>query len=410
MIRNQIVHWLGATAAALLLLSLAACTRAPATAIDPRTLDWPAVEQAARGRSLSFVMWTGDPAINAYIDGFLKPRLKARYDIDLNVVPGQADIANRLIAERDAGQTISRMDMVWINGETFHKLRQLDALYGPFTDRLPNSALIDWDNPVIARDFQQPVAGYEAPWGTTQLLLIADTARVVERPETPAALARWIHDHPGRFTFDAAFTGLSFLKSLMYAFADSPDALAGPFDEARYQRLKTQVFDWVRAVRPDLWRQGKTFPKDVAQLHQLFASGEIDFTMSFNDGEVDNKVASGLFPDSARAYPLSTGMLANSHYLGIVASSAKKAAAMVVINELISAEAQFEKLKPAVWGDGTVLDVARLPTPWPARYAAIPGRGRAPPRAALRGIARQEPSPTLMIRLEQDFRDEIVRQ
>lgn len=355
-------------------------------------------------------MWTGDPAINAYIDGFFKPRLKARYDIDLNVVPGQADIPNRLLAERDAGQTISRMDMVWINGETFHKLRQLGALFGPFTDRLPNSALIDWDNPVIARDFQQPVAGYEAPWGTTQLLLIADTARVIERPETPAALARWIHDHPGRFTFDAAFTGLSFLKSLMYAFADSPDALAGPFDEARYQRLKVQVFDWVRAVRPDLWRQGKTFPKDVAQLHQLFASGEIDFTMSFNDGEVDNKVASGLFPESARAYPLSTGMLANSHYLGIVANSAEKAAAMVVINELISAEAQFEKLKPAVWGDGTVLDVARLPTPWPARYAAIPGRERAPPRAALRGIARQEPSPMLMIRLEQDFRDEIIRQ
>lgn len=392
------------------LLMVTACTRAPTPAVDPRSLDWPAVEQAAHGRTLNFVMWTGDPAINAYIDGFLKPRLKARYDIRLNVVPGQADIPNRLIAERDAGQKVSRMDMVWINGETFHKLRQLDALYGPFTDRLPNNALIDWRNPIIAHDFQQPVAGYEAPWGTTQLLLIADTARVVERPETPEALARWIHDHPGRFTFDAAFTGLSFLKSLMYAFADGPDALTGPFDEVRYERLKTQVFDWVRAVRPDLWRAGKTFPKDVAQLHQLFASGEVDFTMSFNDGEVDNKVASGLFPDSARAYPLTTGMLANSHYLGIVANSAEKAAAMVVINELLSPEAQFEKLKPSVWGDGTVLDVARLPALWPSRFAAIPGRERAPPRASLREIARQEPSPMLMIRLEQDFRDEIVRQ
>jgi len=106
---------------------------------------------------------------------------------------------------------------------------------------------------------------------------------------------------------------------------------------------------------------------------------------------------------------LTTGMLANTHYLGIIARSSQKAAAMVVINELISPEAQFEKLKPEVWGDGTVLDVARLPEPWSSRFAKIPGRKRAPPRSALREVARQEPSPELMIRLDQDFRDEIIR-
>jgi putative spermidine/putrescine transport system substrate-binding protein len=57
-------------------------------------MGWPTIEQAARGHPLRFVMWTGDPAINRYIGDFIKPRLKARYDLDLAVVPGQADIPN----------------------------------------------------------------------------------------------------------------------------------------------------------------------------------------------------------------------------------------------------------------------------------------------------------------------------
>lgn len=390
-------------------LLVAGCSRetAPVTNLAADQ-EWSAIERAARGQELRFAMWTGDPAINRYIGDFVAPRLR-QLGITLRVVPGQADIANRLLGEIEAGQAVSQLDLVWINGENFHKLRHMAALAGPFTTRLPNNTYLDWDNPIIANDFQQPVAGFEAPWGTTQLLLIADTARVADLPRTPAALADWIHTHPGRFTFDVGFTGLSFLKSLMYAYAESPRELDGPFDAAVYARLKARVFAWVNGVRGDLWRDGETFPKDVAQLHQLFANGEVDFTMSFNDGEVDNKVASGLFPRSAQAYPLVTGMLANTHYLGVVARSPHQAAALVAINELISPAAQLEKLKPAVWGDGTVLAVARLPEPWPKRFAAVAGRERAPPRDTLKSIARAEPAPELMIQLDRDFRDEIIR-
>lgn len=390
-------------------LLVAGCSRETAPVANlAAEQEWSAIERAARAQELRFAMWTGDPAINRYIGDFVAPRLR-QLGITLRVVPGQADIANRLLGEIEAGQAVSQLDLVWINGENFHKLRRMAALAGPFTARLPNNTYLDWDNPIIANDFQQPVAGFEAPWGTTQLLLIADTARVADLPRTPAALADWIHAHPGRFTFDVGFTGLSFLKSLMYAYASSPSELEGSFDAAVYARLKARVFAWVRDVRGDLWRGGETFPKDVAQLHQLFANGEVDFTMSFNDGEVDNKVASGLFPRSAQAYPLATGMLANTHYLGVVARSPHQAAALVAINELISPAAQLEKLKPGVWGDGTVLAVARLPEPWPARFAAVAGRERAPPRDALKSIARAEPAPELMIQLDRDFRDEIIR-
>lgn len=393
----------------LLALVLVGCAKPP-TAPDPRTLDWPDVEQAARGQTVYLTMWTGDPAINQFMREFVTPALQSRHGIRLEIVPGQADIPSTLMTEIEAGKAESSTDLVWINGQVFYQLRQIDALFGPWTDRLPNNAYIAWENPLIANDFQQPVAGYECPWGNVQLLLITDSARVPRPPRTPEALAEWIHEHPGRFTFDIAFTGLSFMKSLMFAFADAPSDLQGSFDEARYRKLRTRVFDWVRSVRKDLWRQGKSFPNDVAQLHQLFANAEIDFSISFNDGEVDNKIAIGLFPPTSMAYALDTGTLQNTHYLGIVSRAPHKAGAMVVANFLVSPEAQFEKLKPAVWGDGTVLAADRLPAEWRERFDSVPGRVRAPSRQSLAPYARAEPAPEFMIRLNNDFRTEILSQ
>lgn len=391
---------------AAVVLLLTACGEHEPTAQweSPRGHAWSEIEAAARGTTVHFAMWTGDPAINRYVREYITPRLAERYGVTLAVVPAQADIPSLVAGELASGRNPSAYDLLWINGENFYKLRELRALFGPFTDLLPNDLHVDWANPRIARDFQQDVAGMEAPWGTVQLLLIADRARVPAPPADLRGLATWIVAHPGRFTIDRSFTGLSFLKSVMIGLAEDSHALDGPFDEARYLALRDGAFAWLHAVRPALWRAGRSFPRGTGELHQLFANGEVDFTMSMNDGEVDNKVASGLFPDSAYAYGLDSGTIANSHYLGIPLRAAHKAAALVVINELQSVEAQFEKQKSEVWGDGTVLDVARLPAPWPARFDGLAARRHAPSRAELAGRALAEPSPEIMIRLERDFR------
>jgi putative spermidine/putrescine transport system substrate-binding protein len=393
-------------AAVLLGLWLAACGRAPpAVSADPGLEDWPHIVAAARGQTVTLAMWQGDPAINAYLRDFVVPGLRRESGITLELVPGQGDaIVSALLTETEAERATSAFDLVWINGETFYQLRQINALYGPFTQVLPNQRLIDWRNPFIAEDFQQPLEGRECPWGNVQLLLMTDLARVPQPPSDPATLAAWIHAHPGRFTFDTGFTGLSFLKSLMYAFVDRPESLQGPFDPTVYRHGREAVFAWIDAVQGDLWRHGQTFPASTAQLDQLFADGEVDFSMSYNDAQVDNRVTSGLFPATATAFVLHSGTLQNSHYLGIVARSAHKAAAMVVANFLISPQAQLRKLEPAVWGDGTVLEVRKLPADMQERFAKASARTHSPPRSAIQPYARAEPAPQLTIELARDFR------
>ncbi|HYM60640.1 MAG TPA: ABC transporter substrate-binding protein, partial [Thermoanaerobaculia bacterium] len=356
------------------------------------------------------MMWQGDPYINAYIQNFVAPELQRRYGVTLRITPGQGtQVVTALMTEIDAKRPSSSFDLAWINGETFYQLRQINALYGPFTDRLPNAKSIDFSNRFIAYDFQQRVSGYECPWGNVQMAIIHNSERVPVPPRNRAELAAWVRKNPGRFTFDTTFAGMTFLKGLLIDVAGGERELAGPFDEAKYKKYSRQLWDYINSIKPYFWKRGETFPAQLAQLHQMFANGEVDFTISNNDGEVDNKVGQGLFPKSSRAYVLDSGTIQNSHFMGITRNSAHLAGALVTVNFLISAEAQLEKAKPAVWGDGTILDIKRLTPEWQAKFAALPKRQFGPERSEIQSKALMELSPEYMIRLYDDFRSEVIQ-
>jgi len=373
-------------------------------------LNWQQVEEKARGTTVNLMMWPGDPLINAYMQHYIRPALKDQYGIDLAIAGGQGSIiVQNLMAELQAGKARSELDLMWINGETFYQLRQIGALFGPWTGKLPNAAYIDFENPFIGTDFQQPVNGFECPWGNVQMAVIYDSLKVPDPPQDREALLAFARANPGRFTFDNQFTGLTFLKILLIDIAGGPGSLDGPFDEARYNTYAPQLWDYIRQLKPYLWKEGRTYPEGVAPMHQMFANGELWFTMSNNDCEVDNKILQGLFPESARAYVWDAGTIQNSHYMGISRNSPNKAGAMVVCNFLISPEAQYKKQDPAVWGDGTVLALDKLPEAWQERFRSLPNRRYAPPRAEIQERALMELAPEYMIRLAEDFRKEIVR-
>ena len=394
-----------------LLALLAGCgQKKPAAAPeDLGRLPWSEVETRAKGQTVQLTMWQGDPFINAYMRDYVAPALQSQYGITLSIGGGQGDsLVSQLMTEQEAGRKVGAIDLVWINGETFYQLRQIDALHGPFTDRLPNSALVAWNDPTIKYDFQKEVNGFESPWGNVQLVFIHDTARVSDPPRTMAALETWVRAHPGRFTIDNSFTGMTVLKCFLYALAGDPSELAGPFDETKYQKYSGQLWEYFARIKLFLWKQGKTYPESVAQLHQLFAGGEVDFTMSNNDGEVDNKVTLGTFPPTARAYVLDTGTIRNSHYMGIPRTAPHLAAALVVCNFLLSPAAQCQKLRPDTWADGTVLDAGKLPPDWQAKFQQAAVRAHGPAHADLLPKALPEPAPEYMMRLVKDFRTHVI--
>ena len=389
---------------------IAGCQSTPKNSLDLDTTTWSELENEARGKTVNMMMWTGDAKINEYMSGYVQPELQKRYGIDLSITPGQGStIVSILMGEMEAGKGSSEIDLIWINGETFYQLRSFNALFGPFLQKLPNSQYLNLDNPFIKYDFQQPIDGYEAPWGNVQMALIYDTARTKHPPKNMEQLRTFVAENPGEFTFSSDFAGMTFLKSLLIGLAGKGN-LSGPFDEDKYEKYSTQLWEYINTIKSDFWKDGETFPADIASMHQMFVSGELALTMSNNDAEVDNKVLEGFFPKTSKAYVLESGTIQNSHYLGIPVRAADKKAALVAINFMISPVAQYQKLKPSVWGDGTVLDIDQLPAQWRKKFQSVPGRNHAPPREEINQKALQELAPEYMIRIYEDFRSHVVQQ
>lgn len=380
------------------------------TAVTAETaagLPWDEVIERARGTTVTWRLWRGDPSINAYVDEWVAPRLRERFGIELRTVQGQgAEIVNQLAVERDA-RADGITDLVWINGETFDNLIGAELLWGPWADGIPNAELVDRSSPIVMTDFERPLNGMESPWGRVQFAFIHSLERTPDPPRTVDELGAWIKANPGRFTHDQSFTGVTFLKTLLYALNGGVEPFQGGFDEEAYERGSAPVWSWLEEHTPYFWREGRTYPNGVAELHRLFANREIDFSMSNNENEALTKARQGVLPDDARPFLLREGTIANAHYVAIPFNAPNPLGAMVVADFLLSPEAQREKADPAVWGDGTVLDPERLPAEWAERFRALSPDGTAIPADTLRRYAVPEVAPEYHERLEAEWRARI---
>ncbi|MBC7843358.1 MAG: ABC transporter substrate-binding protein [Gemmatimonadaceae bacterium] len=394
----------GAVCAAAL---VGGCSRAApaAAAPDLAKLPWDSIVRRARGTTVIWRMWRGDPSVNAFVDRWVAPRVLAEYGVTLQAVSGQgSELVDQLTVETQSGAKVGTASLLWINGETFGALRSRQLLAGPWSGVLPAGALVDSASPIISRDFEQDPGGFESPYGTVQMALIHDSARTPQPPRTVDELTHWIRTHPGRFTYDQSFTGITFLKGVMYAQNGGVGTFAGGYDSTTYIAARTRLFAWLDSLKPYLWRKGTQYPADVAAMHRLFANREIDFSLSYNQNEAVTKALQGVLPATSRALVLRDGTLANAHFLGIPANAPNAAGAMIVANFLLSPAAQLEKQRPTVWADGTVLDLARLPAEWRERFDSIVNDPRLVSADTLRRYARPEVSPRYHERLTDDWR------
>ncbi|MDZ7845448.1 MAG: hypothetical protein U5L96_00955 [Owenweeksia sp.] len=117
----------------------------PAEEVDQGAPDlskasWQDLREKARGTTVNFMMWQGNPPLNDYINNFLVPALKKRHGITMELTGGQGpEIVQLVMGEKQAGVEKGQVDIVWINGETFFQLREINGLWGPFVKKLPNS-------------------------------------------------------------------------------------------------------------------------------------------------------------------------------------------------------------------------------------------------------------------------------
>ncbi len=389
----------------LVVVLIAALPATPAAAQSGQ--EWADVLEEARGQTVYFNGWGGSDRVNAYI-AWAADRVLEEYGVRVrHVRVGDiSEVVSRILAEMTAGRTDSgSVDLMWINGENFAAMKRNGLLGPPFSHLLPNHALVDTEGlPTTLVDFGEPVEGLESPWGMAQLVFIHDTARLEDPPLSLRELLVWARDNPGRFTYPQPpdFHGTTFLKQALIELVANPAALQYPADAVNFQAVTAPLWAFLDELHPHLWRRGQTFPQSGPQLIQMLDDGTIEIAFNFNPAEASAAIAGGQLPPTVRTYVFDGGTIGNTHFVAIPFNARSRAGAMVFANFLLSPEAQLRKEDPRHWGDPTVLDVARLPPPWPERFADL-DRGIATLTAAERGRPLLEPHASWMDALEAEW-------
>jgi putative thiamine transport system substrate-binding protein len=365
-----------------LLLATGACLATPVLWAQGTRADWSAIEQAARGQTVYWNAWGGSEQTNAYIQ-WVAQLVQSRHGIRLQhvKVSDTADVVRRVRAEKAAGRGVGEgtVDLVWINGENFAAMKREGLLFGPFAEQLPNFRWVDVEGkPTVRNDFSVPTEGFESPWGMAQFTLFADSRRLPARPQSMQELLSLARAQPGRITYPRLpdFHGTTFIKQALVELAPDAGALARPVTDAALAEQTAPLWRFLDALRPHLWRGGRQYPQSAAAVRQMMADGELLLAITFNPNEAAGEIAARRLPDSVVSWQFARGTIGNTHFVAIPYNARASAAAQVVANVLLSAEAQARKADIAHWGDPTVLDIKRLPAEQRALFAggARPGQ------------------------------------
>ncbi len=376
---------------------------------NPANKPWDSILATAKGKTVVMNMYQGFKKGNNYMNEYVIPTLQKEYGITLKIVSGQGkEIVNNVMAEKESGSAKGQIDLCWINGETFYQLMQIEGLYGPYAEKLPNAKYIDFTDPIIKYDFQTEVKGYETPWSKSSFIVITDTARVKKIPVTMQDFESYWKQNPGKFTLAQDFMGLTLLKSWLVEIAGGIKELEGPLDEAKYKKYSMQLWDFVNRNKKYFWKNGETFPASNVTISQMFGTGEVNFTFAFGNSDIDEKVEEGLYPKSAKGFILQAGSTYNTNYIGIPFNSANKEAAMVVCNFLISPEAQIKKSDLKMWGAGLVLDYSKLGANDEQKFNDLPKLIYGLPEVEIKQKSIKETEPKYMIRVDEDFRKYVI--
>ena len=360
----------------------------------------------AKGETVYWHAWGGSTTTNDFL-AWVGSRVAEDYGVTLEHVKltSTADAVTRVLSEKEAGEDDDgAVDMIWINGANFAAMKEADLLFGPYAEQLPNWTVVDVDGKTVQTDFTLPTDGYESPWAMAQVVFVHDTADMPEKVGSMQALLEWAQANPGRFSYPQPpdFLGTTFLKQVLVDILPDPSVLAAEATDENYADVTAPLWDYLDALTPNLWREGKAYPATGTAMFPLIADDELDLSISFSPGAASTAIANFELPDTVRTFVLDKGTIGNASFVTIPYNSGSKAGAMVVANFLMSPEAQARAQDPAILGYGTVLDMDAITADERVVFDALE-LGVATLSPAELGTVQAEPHPSWATRLADDW-------
>lgn len=352
----------------LLTITMTGCQKESSTSNNINVLDsnYEQILENAKGTTVNFYGYGGDEVMNKWFDTYVVKEMKTKYDITVKRVGMNIDeILNQLLSDKQAGNGNGAIDVVWINGENFKIAKDSNLLLGNFVSKLPNyNNYVDINSDDILTDFGIKVDGMEAPWGKSQFTIAFNNEKINQNINDTQTLKKAIVSNPGKFTYPVLsdFTGSAFVRNVIYDIVGYENVLNLPEDKEIVKKEIKPAMDYLNEIKPYLWNNGKTYPSTTSQLDNMYSDNETYFTMTYAPNSLTGRIESGEFSKETKIVEFKNGNISNTHFLSIPFNSQNQAGAAVLIDFLMSIDAQASKTFSENWGDTTILDMDKVPS------------------------------------------------
>lgn len=301
---------------------------AQASAYDLKDMQWEqVVEQAKKEKAINVYVWYFQPRFRTIFKEF-----EDKYGIKVRVPnSNEKGNINKLIAE--GKRSTGKIDVMAIDAARMPALMQNNLVYGPITDVLPDADKLKTKLNGVE------TGGYAVSFWGNQTGFAYDPSRVneTELPQSFAALSEWISANPYGFGVNdpnKGGAGNAFIqRSITNMTGDNPAYYESGFDASNTTKW-SDVWTWFDKHSDEI-----TITSSNADSLTRMNDGEISLAPAWED-HLKGLQAQGAITPRIKFYIPEFGMPGGGNMIMMPANTSKKAASMLFINWITSAEVQ----------------------------------------------------------------------
>lgn len=295
---------------------------------DLQAMSWDEImAQAKLEGSLTWFQWYLQPAFREFVVTF-----QQEYGIEVVITDGSLDAnKNKLLAEKN--RPIGDIDLISLGGDTLATIDPAEFLYGPLVSTIPGGEKLR--TRVMGSDSR----GYAFVFWGNQTGIAYDPQKInaADLPQTMEELGLWMKSNPKDLGFNITNggSGPSFIRSIVKNTVSGVDFSDGTITPEKREKL-APAWKWFS----DLEGTYIITASNADSLTRL-SDGEFTLVPAWEDhlaglqkkNEIDKRI---------KYYIPEFGMPGGGNVIGIPANAPNKAAALVFLTWITSAEIQSQ--------------------------------------------------------------------
>ncbi len=259
----------------------------------------------------------------------------------------------------DKEVNVGYFDIVYITDDSFYKMFKNEYLYQSFLEKLPNYyRYIYPDNVEFIYEQGLETVGSYIPITSEQLSFVYDEDMIDYPPDIMDELLDIVKSSPQQFTFPLPndVSGRLFMHTFIAHYVDYERLYTAELTKDELERIISPALESLRDIKPNLWKNGSSYPSSESELDDLFFKGEIAFSLSTDPNKPLRLSKEERYPYAARGFVLDDGTAGTNGGVVIPFNAPNKSGAMIVINDMLSVQAQADKYDPMFWGNIPIIN------------------------------------------------------